>query len=1199
MDHTQRVEYGSCVYELVIDIVIGTCVGMVCMALLGGGGGSVLQLWPPSFNGPWHSSNNNNSIIVSTALCCAIFLALSMAVVILRRCFSPCRPTATASVPSAIGSWNEGGGGSSSSSGRRCSGKSSKGAAAAALAKTSTTSTSTCSSSSSSSFSSASSFLRSTSTSISQPPPPQLSTLLAYLRGVVYRIVGGIYLGINAFVNGVASSWWLVRGGTGGGGEVHPKDCHHFITPTTTTTTDDDGYNDVQRELLAKRKRMQRSSDATKDENIKGRCSSDNLSNTNEEEEEEQVEDNDEEDDDYLRVTASPGLTTLLDDALYHAYEAELQPTVSSASRLLCDLLEMKEASALVLRECRWAVGVPLCERGLMIRTLDHNVQQQGRGKRMERLRCSTMVAECEGVLGDEGVCIVGGGAIVDGDGVPVVHSSSSGEEYDKYKNINNDGDEDEDEDELSTTEAEHIKDISSWNEYDTIQDFAMQCYLLSQEAIHRLTTDRLADSANRTVRDTLLATTTAISEGRKGGGGDEKTPMVNTTTSTGVAMSGSSTQQDDVVTGGSGGGSDYCTLPFSSQSIPSLLSVQQQSQPHYHHQLLSSVSTPGDVGIGRCYDTQSRLDCWESPRLYCPDYCWAEDMSGGCHRLLRTLSKHRFLTLVSAAHGWDRYIGYGAGGRRWGSTTTKDRQRRRVRKSGRSTTTTTINTTIVMHPPTYASNDPHAFPSLEAVHSLQYLVLDLLSSAIPCHLNQFRAAVESNAVVSKRLYLVKCEYRAPLRALWESCNNLNAAPKIELVERYLRDYHSTSSEGGGGVGGGEGGGGGGGSACGGGGKGLGSGSRKKGGSSSMEVAKKTPIQQQREKLEIITEKYWRHPAFVEALKLEQYCEQLEGDMSRMLLPLANLASEIMCEWKGRVRAVAIINETEQESDDNSASSSASVDDLMTVVLGWQDVPFMRELLRRLKSILRRKPELYESTGIRPLLLDLQGVPRHKQDLTDSSIEMPFYNSRISHGEDCSDQWFYVQKFTFEVDRLIGLLTIPNIPFLVEERLAGGNGDKNTLLELLRQCTEVWDKEMFKAQFMDWFDMVRRQQELNANLAKPSTVDASVKEDAVSPTTLSDLSEVIRGAEIELSIAMASKDQLERVHQRLEALRADKAARYKVLAQIVFDVGYRELNNGILIDYPTDNAAIEFPYLSVLGVFGEQLTLSGEVLPIG
>ena len=210
---------------------------------------------------------------------------------------------------------------------------------------------------------------------------------------------------------------------------------------------------------------------------------------------------------------------------------------------------------------------------------------------------------------------------------------------------------------------------------------------------------------------------------------------------------------------------------------------------------------------------------------------------------------------------------------------------------------------------------------------------------------------------------------------------------------------------------------------------------------------------------------------------------------------------------------------------------------------------------------------------------------------------MSFYNSLDNSEEDNNDPWFELRKFTSEVDKLLKLLSIPNVPFLVEERLAGNKTDKQSLLDQIQQCTEVWDKKMFEAQYMDWFDMVKRQQELNVGVADPATiVDCSVKQDLLPNMTLSELSKVIREAEIELSIAMASKEQLERVYKRLEALLADKAARYKVLAQIVFDVGYRELNDGILVEYPPDDLPIEFPKLSVLGVFGQQLTLSGEVL---
>jgi len=72
--------------------------------------------------------------------------------------------------------------------------------------------------------------------------------------------------------------------------------------------------------------------------------------------------------------------------------------------------------------------------------------------------------------------------------------------------------------------------------------------------------------------------------------------------------------------------------------------------------------------------------------------------------------------------------------------------------------------------------------------------------------------------------------------------------------------------------------------------------------------------------------------------------------MSQMLLPLSNLAVEIMTEWKGRIRAVAVANppghDEEENNDDDDSSDDDEILEPMRVLLGWQDVPYMRELLR-------------------------------------------------------------------------------------------------------------------------------------------------------------------------------------------------------------------------------------------------------------
>jgi len=451
---------------------------------------------------------------------------------------------------------------------------------------------------------------------------------------------------------------------------------------------------------------------------------------------------NEEEEEEYLSVTASPALTTLLDTTLYSAYKAELVPTISSATKLLNEFLILKETSATLLKECKYAVGVPF-SGGLNLYKYNDPfwpINEYGQKAREEKL-VAIGASVYNGVF-------LGEGAFV----------NKMGKAHVKGTNVG--------------TESMYMNEISNWNEFETLQDFAKQCYLAANEAISKLTTDRLSESANSSLVDSL------------NGGLDGGESGVGVSNNDGTFPSSStSTQQSP--------------SPMGSTS-PAGTSLSSSSGQ-------SSFVTSTDAGIGRCYNSQPRRDTWESPRLYCPDFHWADEAIGGCLRLLKTLSKHRFVSLVNT-HGLERYTNINV----------------------RSNKDIPEEMGCVLTPPTEAENYPHVFPSLEAVHSLQYLISELLPNTIPNALNQFRAAVESNAVVSKRLYLVKCEYRAPMRALWESYMNLNAAPKIELVERYLRDYHNTGS--GDGTSGGK-----------------TSGARRKGSAE----AKKSPLHQQREKLEV------------------------------------------------------------------------------------------------------------------------------------------------------------------------------------------------------------------------------------------------------------------------------------------------------------------------------------------------------------
>lgn len=176
------------------------------------------------------------------------------------------------------------------------------------------------------------------------------------------------------------------------------------------------------------------------------------------------------------------------------------------------------------------------------------------------------------------------------------------------------------------------------------------------------------------------------------------------------------------------------------------------------------------------------------------------------------------------------------------------------------------------------------------------------------------------------------------------------------------------------------------------------------------------------------------------------------------------------------------------------------------------------------------------------------------------------------------EKWYYLEQFIQQVETLLNLIAQPNTPFLIGEDIGTRRWQE------LVQNTEVWDSDLFRAQYQDWFDMVTRQRELN---------------NANDGSSLSQISESLRAAEIELSIAMASAPQLELVRQRLEALIVDKNTRYLVLAQIINDVSLRELNENIVVLPTTEDMSTDFPELpGALGLFGTQMLASEEVLPI-
>lgn len=237
-------------------------------------------------------------------------------------------------------------------------------------------------------------------------------------------------------------------------------------------------------------------------------------------------------------------------------------------------------------------------------------------------------------------------------------------------------------------------------------ESFARQCLETANDAIERLSTDRMAQAANLTDPfDSILPATS-------GGGG------------------------------------------------------------HHHHHHLGSSSMTSGVGVqgittgvleskeetGRRQPMQRRKDCWESPRLYCPDYVWADDAYSACQRWLRNLDKHPFMSHNSVDN-----LALSGG---------------KHSKGGAS-----LPSTI----------SPNLMPNTELQAAI---LLQLVQDDVPLRLYHFRQAMDAEVVVTKRLYMVKSEYRVPFRSFLEAHQSLLRAPPMELVDHFLEQRNSNDDSG-------------------------------------------------------------------------------------------------------------------------------------------------------------------------------------------------------------------------------------------------------------------------------------------------------------------------------------------------------------------------------------------------------------------
>jgi len=475
-----------------------------------------------------------------------------------------------------------------------------------------------------------------------------------------------------------------------------------------------------------------------------------------------------------------------------------------------------------------------------------------------------------------------------------------------------------------------------------------------------------------------------------------------------------------------------------------------------------SQEHTWEEIGI-RLSPTQQHMmrkkDCWESTKLYCPDYVWADDAMSQCQRLVRALVKHAAVEELIAV---STCMGAGSAKVLVGCSL-----RGKILKSFGN-------------------------------------VMLLLKNDFPLRLQQFRRGIESDVVVSKRLYLIKTEYRAPFRGFLEGHAHVQRAPSLSLVQDYIHLH-------------------------------------------------KWDIKALKERRKLANQRiqdYLTDKNFVEAITIEEKCENLEVDLARMIFPFAELA-KLFFDGRTLVPIVEVDG-----------------------VIDGKEVPLLQEQLKRIRCILCRKTSAGMSKGIRPLLIDLQGIPRDA--VTSVRGLNPYY------GKNSIDM-----RLSKLCSQLLCVYELGKSNKLgIEKKEVDG------LTSAIKACSG-FDGNRFSSLYKQWYELSQKQQQIRITANRGNGARHTG-----TPLSLEGLSEEIRKAEIEVSIAMASSASLSVVQQRIEHMEKDRLKRFGILKEMVEECCLREMDLAIKLVPPEKECVLELPEIrSAQGIFEPALEIAGEPLP--
>jgi hypothetical protein len=410
-------------------------------------------------------------------------------------------------------------------------------------------------------------------------------------------------------------------------------------------------------------------------------------------------------------------------------------------------------------------------------------------------------------------------------------------------------------------------------------------------------------------------------------------------------------------------------------------------------------------------------------------------------------------------------------------------------------------------------------------------ILFHLIQTDLPSRLLTFRTSVEADSCVLKRLYLVKCEYRAPFRGFLEAHQSVLKAPTLDLVDEYMAQASAAAA----------------------------SASSRAAPAPSSKASKRQDASAQ-DRLSSLLE----DQTVLEALALEKAAHELEVDLARALYPFCELARHLDHK-RARVRLVPRLVDTAEDQAD------------------------LQETLRRLKFLLCRKSGPDSSPGIRPLLLDLQGVPRDEEVL---AAPVDSGGSAAPYADvDEESMLIRLENLIVELDTL-SRMAQQRVGFYADKppshRGGGGGGsgsghgrgDVDLPAAVVKGCAQ-FDGELFSCQFQDWYSRVSRQHEI----VKDYDMDA--------------FAERLRQAEMQMSLSVAPAASLQVVRERVQAMTEDREKRFAVLRDVLEEVCLREMSLHVRLHAPDIGKQLLLQPTSALGVFGLPLQMAGEVLPVG